>query len=90
MTENLYECYRLIGIPKNTDEDKREKCELSYLQKMEDKYHCIRGEGLIEMGDFCYLTYFWEDQYPDLYNCLTNDTHSDNKYIDIDSTFCEK
>ena len=38
MTNNLYECYRLIGIPKNTPEDMREKCELKYLQDMELKY----------------------------------------------------
>jgi hypothetical protein len=45
----------LIGLEKETDADKREKCELKNLKDQEAKYECINETLGYEkrMGDYC-------------------------------------
>ena len=45
-------------------------CETKYQTDTTEMYKCIKDKGMKEGGDYCYLTYFWADEYDKKYTCL--------------------
>jgi hypothetical protein len=44
----------------------------------------IKNLPLAKGADYCYLTYFWDDQYKLLYNCLeAQGLHKDSNYCKL-------
>jgi hypothetical protein len=62
-----YKCYERIGLSIAKD---RLYCEIVFKTSSEKKYECLEDNNLPLGGEYCYITYPWDNLYDELYDCL--------------------
>ena len=83
-----YQCVQEVAIP-NMEAALREACEVENPLNVDGCYE-VKLNALKDMnkherlgGDYCFITYFWQEQYDDLYNCL------EEQGVQKDASYCE-